>query len=328
VPRAFITGITGQDGSYLAELLLEKGYEVHGLARRSAGVPPGGSGGDSPALHAVAANPRLTLHLGDLQDAASLRRAVNESAPDEIYHLAGQTHVGLSFEQIETTCQVTAMGTLRLLEIVRQLQRPVKFFHASSSEIFGRPETTPQDEQTPVRPVTPYGCAKAFATQMVAIYRQTFGLHACNGILYNHESPRRGRNFVTQKICLAAAAIKQGRQRELTLGSLTARRDWGDARDYVRGMWLALQHPVPEDFVFATGELHSVQEVGELAFAAVGLDYRKYLKQDPKLLRPEEPARLVGNPAKARSLLGWQPRSSFPALITEMTRAALAPQDS
>ena len=337
VPRAFITGITGQDGSYLAEWLLEKGYEVHGLVRLP-GDPtsPSAPAADQRAelqLHAPNLKPlladlalpghRLVLHAGSLEDTASLRRALSDSGPDEIYHLAGQTHVGLSFEQIEATCQVTAMGTLRLLEAARQLPRPPKIFHASSSEIFGRPETAPQDEQTPVRPVTPYGCAKAFGTMLVSVYRQTFGLHACNGILYNHESPRRGRNFVTQKICLAAAAIKQGRQAELVLGSLTAKRDWGDARDYVRGMWLALQHPAPEDFVFATGELHSVQEVVEMAFAAVELDWRKHLKQDPKLLRPEEPARLVGNPAKARHVLNWERRRDFREMITEMTLAGL-----
>jgi GDPmannose 4,6-dehydratase len=310
VRRAFITGINGQDGSYLAELLLEKGYAVDGLVR-----------GSAPNLQHLRG--RLTLHAGDLQDAGSLERSLNEAAPDEIYHLASQSHVGQSFDQVEATCQVTAMATLRLLELVRKLPRPARFFHAASSEMFGKPETTPQNEETPFRPVTPYGCAKTFAAQMVGIYRRTFGLFASNGILYNHESPRRGPNFVTRKICLAAAGIKQGRQRELVLGSTTAQRDWGDARDYVRGMWLTLQQPTPDDFVFATGQLHSVQQVIELAFAALDLDWHKCVKQDPKLFRPEEPARLVGDASKATRLLGWKPERTFEAMITEMARAAL-----
>lgn len=327
MPRAFITGITGQDGSYLAEFLLEKGYEVHGLVHQKAGeqskAVPGGTESSASSTSGAMLRAPAILHPGDLRDPESIRRALNESTPDEVYHLAAQTHVGLSFEQVEATCELTAMGTLRILEMVRKQGRPAKFFHPSSSEVFGRPEASPQDEQTPFRPVTPYGCAKAFATQLVSLYRQTYGLFACNGICYNHESPRRGHNFVTQKICRAAAAIKEGRQNELMLGSLTARRDWGDARDYVRGMWLALQHSEPEDFVFATGELHSVQEVVELAFGAVGLDWRKYLKQDPKLLRPEEPARLIGNASKAARLLGWKPQRSFQELIAEMTREGL-----
>jgi GDPmannose 4,6-dehydratase len=321
MPRALITGVAGQDGSYLAELLLEKGYEVHGLAR------PAGHSDRSRLNHLLndpaILNHRLFLHDGDICDAASLRRVLTATTPDEIYHLAGQSQVGQSFEKIEATCETIGMGTLRLLKTICDLGQKPRLFHASSSEIFGRPETVPQDEQTPVRPVTPYGCAKAFATQMVSVYRQTFGLFACNGILYNHESPRRGEYFVTRKICLAAAAISQGRQKELLLGSLTTQRDWGDARDYVRGMWLALRHPVPEDFVFATGELHTVQEVVETAFAAVNLDWRKYVKQDPRFLRPDEPARLQGNADKARRLLDWQRTTDFRQLITEMTRAGL-----
>jgi GDPmannose 4,6-dehydratase len=319
VRRAFITGISGQDGSYLAEMLIEKGYEVHGLVRAS-GAPFARLKrllDDAPER-----SQRLFLHHGNMEDAASLRTSLNESAPDEIYHLASQTHVGHSFAQIEATCQVITMGTLRLLEIARQLRHPTKVFHASSSEIFGRPETSPQDEHTSFRPVTPYGCAKVFATQIISIYRQLFGLFTCNGILYNHESPRRGESFVTQKICRAAVAIKEGRQQELKLGNLTARRDWGDARDYVRGMWLALQHPTPEDFVFATGELHSVEDVLNIAFDTVNLDWRKYVRQDPILLRPEDPAKLVGNPSKAHSLLGWKTHVTFQQLIREMTAGA------
>jgi GDPmannose 4,6-dehydratase len=315
VPRAFITGITGQDGSYLAELLLSKGYEVHGFVRPGSAFPA-----DFPAT--ARSHTGLVLHTGDLQDAESLRTALHGSAPDEIYHLGAQTHVGKSFENVEATCQTTAIGTLRLLELTRALSRPARFFHASSSEIFGKPESEPQNEQTPVRPVTPYGCAKTFATQLVSVYRRTHGLFACNGILFNHESPRRGHNFVTQKICLAAAAIKQGRQKELVLGSTSAQRDWGDARDYVRGMWLALQHSAPEDFVFATGQLHSVQQVIELAFDSVGLDWRPFLRQDLAFFRPEEPGHLVGDASKASQLLKWKPERTFKRLIREMTEAA------
>lgn len=322
MPRALITGITGQDGSYLAELLLEKEYEVHGVIRRTCDV----------ARSRIAAlvsdrerfGRRLFLHQGDLNDPASLRAILGKTSPEEVFHLAGQSHVGMSFELVGSTCETAGMGALRILEMVRTLPRPARLFHASSSEVFGRPDAAPQDEQTPFRPVTPYGCAKAFATQMAVIYRENFGLFVSNGILYNHESPRRGDNFVTQKICLGAAAIKEGRQKELMLGNLSARRDWGDARDYVRGMWLALQHPVPEDFIFATGKLHSVQDIVELAFGAVELNWKDYVKEDPRLLRANEPTRSVGNPAKARQLLQWEPTTSFEKLIVEMTRAGLS----
>ena len=319
MPRALITGITGQDGSYLTELLLEKGYEVHGVVR------PGQASERTRLKHLVAAvGKKLFLHEAALEDSAALKRVITQVAPDELYHLASMTHVGLSFEQPEQTCDMTGMGTLRLLEIIKALPKPPKFSHASSSEVFGKPETAPQDENTPFRPVTPYGCAKAFATNMVSVYRQTHGLFACNAILFNHESPRRGENFVTQKICRAAAAIKHGRQSELVLGTVTSFRDWGHARDYVRGMWLMLQQDKPADYVFATGELHTVQEVIELAFETVGLDWKKYLTQDPRFIRPTEPGQLVGNPAKAKRELGWQPTVTFRELIVEMTRAALA----
>jgi GDPmannose 4,6-dehydratase len=315
--RALITGITGQDGSYLAELLLAKGYEVHGLVR-----PVGAHG--LTRIQALVDNrdifgKRLFLHQGDLAERESLKHILVKTQPDELYHLAGQTHVGLSFEAVEATCDVAAMGTLRLLEIVRALPKPPKIFHASSSEVFGRPDRAPQDETTPFRPVTPYGCAKAFATRMMAVYRERFGIFATNGILYNHESPRRADTFVTKKICAAAMAIKEGRQPELLLGNLESQRDWGDARDYVQGMWLALQQEQPSDFVFATGRLHTVQDVVEIAFRAVGLDWRKYLRQDPQLIRPQEPARLVGNADKARRVLGWTPNTDFEDLITWLT---------
>ena len=266
---------------------------------------------------------RLFLSAADLDDADSIRIPLEQAAPDEVYHLAGQSHVGQSFEKVEETCRLTGLGTLRVLEMVRKLNHAPRFFHASSSEIFGSPERSPQDETTPVAPVTPYGCAKAFGTQMARIYRRTFGLFAVNGIFYNHESPRRGENFVTRKICRAAAAIKLGRQRELVLGNTVAQRDWGHARDYVRGMWLALQHDAPEDFVFATGRLHSVQDVVQLAFQTADLDWRQYVRQEAQLFRPVEPHQLVGNAAKAGRLLKWQPEITFEQLVMEMTGAEL-----
>ncbi len=319
--RALITGITGQDGSYLTELLLGKGYEVHGVIRRTGGT-------NRNRLEHLLSDPalldrRLFLHYADLQDATTLRRILTQVAPQEVYHLASQSHVGLSFEIPESTCELTAVATLRLLEILRDMPQRPRFFHASSSEVFGHPAQAPQDEQTPFVPVNPYGCAKAFATQMVAIYRRTFGLFACNAILFNHESPRRGANFVTRKICRAAAAIKLGRQNELVLGDLNAQRDWGHARDYVQGMWLMLQQQEPDDFVFGTGTLHTVRDVVERAFAAVELDWQKYVRQDPRLLRPAEPVSLVGNSAKANRLLGWRPATAFDELIREMTQAEL-----
>lgn len=319
--RAFITGIEGQDGSYLAELLLAKNYEVHGIFRRS-------SNGGAPNLQNLEAAARdfkntLFLNPADLDDADSIRIPLEQSAPDEIYHLASQSHVGQSFEQVEETCRITGMGALRLLEMTRKLPRPPRFFHASSSEIFGSPERSPQDETTPIAPITPYGCAKAFGTQMTRIYRKNFGLFAVNGIMFNHESPRRGENFVTRKICRAAAAIKAGRQSELILGDTSAQRDWGHARDYVRGMWLALQHTAPDDFVFATGRLHRVQDVVELAFKAAGLDWQQYVRQEKQLFRIADPRQVVGNAAKAKTVLGWRPEISFEQTITEMTQAEL-----
>lgn len=319
--RALITGITGQDGSYLTEMLLEKGYEVHGVVRRTSTL--GRSRLDHLYRNPEIYGRKLFLHYAELDDPTTLRRVLTKAAPNELYHLAGQSHVGLSFEIPESTCEMTAMGTLRLLEMIRDLKEAPRLFHASSSEIFGRPRTAPQDEETPYAPINPYGCAKAFATQMVCVYRRTFGLFAINGIMFNHESPRRGENFVTRKICRAAAAIKLGLQQELLLGDLKSERDWGHARDYVRGMWLGLQRDEPEDFVFATGQLHSVQDVVERAFGAVGLDWRRHVQQDPRFIRPVEPQRLVGNAQKARRVLNWEPEVSFDQLITEMTEAEL-----
>ena len=319
--RAFITGIEGQDGSYLAEFLLAKNYEVHGIYRPSAN-------GNAVNLRALKNDPQvfqktLFLYPADLDDLASIRVPLEKSAPDEIYHLASQSHVGASFEKVEETCRITGLGALRLLELTRQLPSPPRFFHASSSEIFGSPETSPQDETTPVNPVTPYGSAKAFGTQLTRIYRKNFGLFAVNGILFNHESPRRGENFVTRKICRAVAAIKAGQQAELVLGDTSAQRDWGNARDYVRGMWLALQHPTPEDFVFATGQVHRVQDIVDQAFAAAGLDPQKFVRQEKQFFRPADPRQAVGNPAKAKALLGWEPEITFAQTIAEMVQAEL-----
>jgi GDPmannose 4,6-dehydratase len=322
MPRALITGITGQDGSYLTELLLDNGYDVHGVVRRTSTL-------DRSRLDHLYHNPdiynkRLFLHYGELSEATIMRRIITKVAPDEIYHLAGQSHVGLSFEIPESTCEMTALGTLRLLEMIRDMPKMPRFFHAASSEIFGIPAASPQNEQTPIAPVNPYGVAKAFATQMVQVYRNTFGLFACNGILYNHESPRRGENFVTRKICRAAAAIKLGKQKDLFLGDTSAKRDWGHAKDYVRGMWMALNHPTAGDYVFATGAAHTVQDVVELAFAAVGLSAENYVKRDQRLIRPAESHSLVGDPSKAVRALGWSREYEFPEIIEEMTRAELA----
>src|SRR3954469_7391733 len=266
---ALITGITGQDGSYLAELLLEKGYVVHGVVRRTSNL-----------LRSRIEHLRnddniygksLFLHYGDLSDGTTLRRIFSEVQPAEIYHLAGQSHVGLSFEIPESTCQEIGMSTLSLLEIARDQPEPVKFYHASSSEIFGTAAESPQTEKTPLRPASPYGCAKAFATQLARVYRESYGLFVCNGILYNHESPRRGENFVTRKITRAAARIARGLDHELVLGSLESRRDWGRAQDYVAAMWLMLQSEKPDDYVVATGRTHSVREFVETAFRIVNL---------------------------------------------------------
>jgi len=320
--KALITGITGQDGSYLTELLLERGYEVHGLVRRTSSLERSRLVGlyENPDIY----NKKLFLHYADLDDVTTFRRLLLKTSPHEVYHLAGQSHVGLSFEIPESTCEMTAMATLRLLEMVRDLPNPPRLFHAASSEVFGRPSHAPQNEDTPMGPVSPYGCAKAFATTMVKIYRESFQLFACNGIMYNHESPRRGENFVTRKICRAAAAIKSGRQNDLQLGDTSAQRDWGYAPDYVRGMWLALNHTEPGDYVFATGELHTVQDIVETAFAAVDLDWTQFVRHDQRMMRPAEPVNLVGNAQKARDVLGWRPATAFRDFIGEMTRAEVA----
>jgi GDPmannose 4,6-dehydratase len=320
--RALLTGITGQDGSYLAELLLEKGYAVHGVVRRTSNLLR------SRIEHLRADESlygtRLFLHYGDLSDGTTLRRIFAQVHPAEVYHLAGQSHVGLSFEIPESTSEEVAMATLRLLEISRDQPQPLRFYHASSSEIFGAAAESPQTEETPLRPASPYGCAKAFATQLARVYRQAYGLFVCNGILYNHESPRRGENFVTRKIARAVARISRGLESELVLGNTAACRDWGHARDYVEAMWLMLQHTEPDDYVVATGEPHSVQDFVEAAFAVVDLPWKKYLKRNAALERPTEPARLVGSTEKIRRTLGWKPRTSFSELVREMVEAELS----
>jgi GDPmannose 4,6-dehydratase len=318
---ALVTGITGQDGSYLAELLLDKGYAVHGIVRRTSNLFR--SRIEHLRRDEKIYGQKLFLHYGDLSDGTALRRIFHSVQPDEVYHLAGQSHVGLSFEMPESTCEDTGMATLRLLEMARDQTKPLRFYHASSSEIFGNAQTTPQDENTPLAPTSPYGCAKAFATQLARVYRQSYGLFVCNGILYNHESPRRGENFVTRKIARAAARISRGLDDQLVLGNTARERDWGRAQDYVNAMWLMLQYDTPDDYVVATGESHSVQEFVELAFAAVDLRWQHYLKRDPTFDRPVEPGKLVGSTEKIRKKLGWRPSGTFPELVREMVDAEL-----
>ena len=316
---ALITGITGQDGSYLTELLLGKGYAVHGIVRRTSNLL-------RSRIEHLRRDPNvydksLFLHYGDLSDTTTLRRIFREVQPSELYHLAGQSHVGLSFEIPESTCDDAGMSTLRLLEIMRDQAQPARFYHASTSEIFGCAAESPQTEETAMRPTSPYGCAKAFATQLVRVYRQSYGLFACNGICYNHESPRRGENFVTRKIARAAARISRGLDVDLVLGGLENKRDWGRAQDYVQAMWLMLQHDKPDDYVVATGEVHSVREFVEVAFAVVDLPWKKYVKHDSGFDRPMEPERLVGSADKVRKTLGWKQTGSFQDLVREMVEA-------
>jgi GDPmannose 4,6-dehydratase len=319
---ALITGITGQDGSYLAEFLLEKGYAVHGVVRRTSNLLRSRiehlRRDDGPYRD------RFFLHYGDLTDGTTLRRIFAKVRPTELYHLAGQSHVGLSFEIPESTSEEIAMATLRLLEIARDQPRALRFYNASSSEIFGHATETPQTEETPIRPATPYGCAKAFATQMARIYRQSYGLFVCNGILYNHESPRRGENFVTRKIARSAARIAHGLDQELELGNLAGRRDWGRAQDYVEAMWLMLQHDIPDDYVVATGESHCVRDFVEAAFEVVQLPWKDYVKHNPAFDRPADPVTLVGSPEKIRRTLGWKSATPFRDLVREMVEAELA----
>src|SRR6184192_1597179 len=323
---ALITGITGQDGSYLAELLLEKGYTVHGIVRRTSNILR--SRIEHLRRDESIYEQRLFLHYGDLSDATTLRRILAKVRPNEIYHLAGQSHVGLSFEIPESTCEEAGMATLRLLEIARSQPQSLRLYHASTSEIFGNASEIPQTESTPLQPTSPYGCAKAFATQLARVYRESYGLFVCNGILYNHESPRRGENFVMHKIARAAARIARNLDNELVLGNMESQRDWGRAQDYVQAVWLMLQHHTADDYVVATGETHSVGEFVQAAFAVVALPWEKYVKHDPSFDRPTEPRRLVGNADKIRKTLGWKPDGTFPQLVREMVEAELAAIDS
>ena len=318
--KALITGITGQDGSYLAEFLLDKGYEVHGMIRRSSSINTQRIEGVCPVTHA-AKNDRLKLIYGDLGDASSINHIVKTLRPDEIYNLAAQSHVKISFELPEYTSDVTGLGALRLLEAIRESGIRTKFYQASSSELFGRVEKTPQDEDTPFEPVSPYAVAKLLAYWTTVNYRDSYGIFAANGILFNHESPRRGENFVTRKITRAAARIKHGLQDTLILGNLEARRDWGYAKDYVEAMWLMLQQSRPEDFVVATGQTHTVRDFLKEAFGYAGLDYKKYVRTDKRHLRPVEVNHLRGDYSKAKRKLGWRPKTGFKELVRLMVDA-------
>ncbi len=313
--KALITGITGQDGSYLAELLLEKGYEVYGMVRRT-------SLERFDRLEGI--RDRIQFVQGDLTDQSSLDIAVRDVEPEEIYNLAAQSFVPASWNQPTLTADVTGMGTMRLLESIRKFRPHARFYQASSSEMFGKVREVPQSENTPFHPRSPYGVAKAYAHYITVNYRESYGIFACSGILFNHESPRRGLEFVTRKITDGVARIKHGLATELTLGNLDARRDWGYAGDYVKAMWMMLNATEPEDFVIATGESHSVRDFVEVAFSHVGLDWEKYVKTDPSLLRPAEVDLLVGDNTKAREILGWEPRVGFTELVRMMVDADMS----
>lgn len=312
--KALLTGITGQDGSYLAELLLEKGYEVHGIIRRASTF-------NTARIDHIF--DKLFLHHGDLTDGSNLTRIVSEIKPDEVYNLGAQSHVRVSYDTPEYSADATGTGSIRLLEAIRAAKINPRFYQASSSEMFGS-SPPPQDELTPFHPRSPYGCAKVFSYHATINYRESYGLHASNGILFNHESPRRGETFVTRKIAKAVARISRGLQTELVLGNLDAKRDWGHARDFVKGMWMMLQYPTPGDYVLATGETHSVEEFLVESFKCVGIDkWRKLVKQDPKYFRPAEVDVLLGDSSKARDVLGWKPKVTFLELVHEMVQAEL-----
>ena len=315
--KALITGITGQDGSYLTELLLAKNYEVHGIVRRTA-APYRGYLDRAPA---TAGSKNLFLHHGDLADAGSLIRLLEKIRPDEVYNLGAQSDVRISFDIPGYTADVTATGVARLLEAIHQLSLPTRFYQASSSEMFGKVREVPQTEVTPFHPRSPYAVAKVYAYWITVNNRESYGLHASNGILFNHESPRRGENFVTRKITIAVARIKAGLQDKLFMGNIDAKRDWGYAKEYVEAMWLMLQQPAGDDYVVATGETHSVREFIELAFAHVGLDSKKYVEIDPKFYRPAEVEHLIGNADKAHKKLNWSPKTKFADLVRLMVDA-------
>lgn len=319
--KALITGITGQDGSYLAELLLSKGYQVHGIKRRSSSFNTARIDSVLPDWHERDA--RLFLHFADLADSTSLIKLLYRLQPDEIYHLGAQSHVKVSFEIPEYTGDITALGTTRLLEAIRETGIKTKFYQASSSEMFGRASEVPQRETTPFRPCSPYASSKVYAYWMAVNYREGYGLFACNGILFNHESPRRGETFVSRKITRAVARIRAGFQNKLYLGNLEAKRDWGYAPEYVEAMWRMLQVDKPDDFVVATGECHSVREFVECAFEHAGLDWKKYVEIDPSYFRPTEVDILQGDTSKAQRVLGWEPRVKFGELVRLMVDADL-----
>ena len=317
--RALITGITGQDGSYLAELLLSKGCEVHGIIRRASTFNTG-------RLDHIYSDPHLNktalkLHYGDLSDASAMARLIDKIAPDEIYNLAAQSHVRVSFDSPEYTTDITATGVVRLLEAIRETGIKPRFYQASSSEMFGKVQEVPQRETTPFYPRSPYGCAKVYAHWITVNYRESYGLHASSGILFNHESPRRGETFVTRKITRAVAHILAGLQQKLYLGNLDAKRDWGYAQEYVQAMWLMLQQDQPDDYVIATNETHSVREFLEAAFAHAGLDWRKYVEIDANYYRPTEVDLLIGDYSKAKKKLGWEPKTRFVDLVKLMVDA-------
>ncbi|MBW4576683.1 MAG: GDP-mannose 4,6-dehydratase [Aphanothece sp. CMT-3BRIN-NPC111] len=323
--RALITGITGQDGSYLSEFLLEQGYEVHGIIRRTSTF-------NTDRLDHMYVDPhneqaRLFLHYGDLTDGTTMRRILEDVKPLEIYNLGAQSHVRVSFDSPEYTVDSVAMGTLRLLEAIRDYQQrtgiEVRFYQAGSSEMFGKVQEIPQKETTPFYPRSPYACAKVYAHWQTINYRESYGLFACNGILFNHESPRRGETFVTRKITRAIARIIAGLQKKTYLGNLDAKRDWGYAKDYVRAMWLMLQQDQPDDYVIATGETHSVQEFLDLAFGYVNLDWHDYVEFDERYLRPAEVELLIGDPTKANQKLGWEPSVTFKELVALMVEGDL-----
>jgi GDPmannose 4,6-dehydratase len=323
--RALITGITGQDGSYLSELLLEKGYEVHGVIRRTSTF-------NTDRIDHIYQDPhdeqaRLFLHYGDLTDGTTLRRILEEVQPIEIYNLGAQSHVRVSFDSPEYTVDAVGMGTLRLLEAIRDYRRrtgiEVRFYQAGSSEMFGKVQDIPQTETTPFYPRSPYACAKVYAHWQTVNYRESYGIFACNGILFNHESPRRGETFVTRKITRAIAQIVAGLQTKLYLGNLDSKRDWGYAKDYVKAMWLMLQQDQPDDYVVATGETHSVREFLELAFKCVNLNWEDYVQFDERYLRPAEVDLLIGDPTKANQQLNWTPSVTFEELVALMVEADL-----
>jgi GDPmannose 4,6-dehydratase len=319
--KALITGITGQDGSYLTELLLEKGYEVHGLIRRSSSFNTARIDHVYRDFHDAEA--RMFLHYGDLSDGSSINRILEKTQPTEVYHLGAQSHVRVSFDMPEYTGDVTGLGTTRILDAIRETGIKPKFYQASSSEMYGKVMAVPQNEDTPFYPRSPYGAAKVYSFWMTVNYREAYGLHASNGILFNHESPRRGETFVTRKITRALAKIVAGKQKDLYLGNLDAKRDWGYAKDYVEAMWMMLQAPQADDYVVATGETHTVREFLEVAFGLVGKNYQDYVKVDPRYFRPTEVDLLIGDPKKVYEKLGWKPKVGFKELVRIMVESDL-----